>query len=374
MNRFPFPAVRASRLSAGLSLIMLLIYPISAEQSWDDFSPPVDSEYDWIQLTSGEWLKGDFKVLYDYVIEFDSDELNLLEFDLEDVKQLRTRNPQTARIERQWGAKEESEIRGKLTIKENKVMLQDGENEYTFQRSELVAIADGVERERDLWSGSISMGVNARGGNSETIDSNLMFNIKRRRASSRFIADYVGNFSEANDAETANNHRVNGTFDWFLTTRLFWRAAGAEYYRDPFSNIDHQYSVGTAIGYDLINSPKTEWEVSLGAGYQDQQFVSVLPTDDERVDTPFLIVGTRYDTELTKSVDFLVDYGLRMLNEESGTFTHHALAKVSTEFIGDLDIDISLIWDHTQTPQQTADGTVPDQNDYQLIFSLGYDF
>ena len=29
---------------------------------WNKLVPPEDSEFDWIQLTSGEWLKGDFNV------------------------------------------------------------------------------------------------------------------------------------------------------------------------------------------------------------------------------------------------------------------------------------------------------------------------
>ena len=63
-----------------------------------------------------------------------------------------------------------------------------------------------------------------------------------------------------------------------------------------------------------------------------------------------------------------------MLNEVSGTYTHRAVAKVSTEFIGDFDFDVSVIWDHIQTPQAKDDGTVPEKNDYQLVFSLAYDF
>lgn len=39
-------------------------------------SPP--EGFDWIQLTNGEWLKGDLKVLYNDSLEFDSDELDLL--------------------------------------------------------------------------------------------------------------------------------------------------------------------------------------------------------------------------------------------------------------------------------------------------------
>ena len=31
-------------------------------------------------------------------------------------------------------------------------------------------------------------------------------------------------------------------------------------------------------------------------------------------------------------------------------------------------------WDHIQTPQAKDDGTVPEQDDVQLVFSLAYDF
>ena len=341
---------------------------------WNKLEPPEDSEWDWIQLTSGEWLKGDFKVLYDYVIEFDSDELDLLEFDLEDVQQLRTRNPQVLRIESKWGSKEESEIRGRLLIDGGDVSIRNGEIEQHFKRSQIVAIADGVEHERDYWSGSISLGITARGGNTETTDSTTMINLKRRRASSRFVADYLGNYSVAGTNETANNHRLIGTYDWFIAPQFFWQLLGVQYYKDPFSNIENQYSVATAVGYDLIRGSKTEWELLCGAGYQFQEFVSVLPPEDDKVDTPFFLMGTRYDTELSKSVDFLFDYHFRVLNEISGTYTHHALAKISTEFIGDFDLDVSLIWDHIQTPQAKDDGTLPEKDDYQIVLSLAYDF
>ena len=33
------------------------------EKACEPFVPPLD-EFDWIQLTSGEWLKGELKALY----------------------------------------------------------------------------------------------------------------------------------------------------------------------------------------------------------------------------------------------------------------------------------------------------------------------
>lgn len=118
--------------------------------------------------------------------------------------------------------------------------------------------------------------------------------------------------------------------------------------------------------------------MSTGLGYQRQDFVSVVAPEDSTVDTPFFSASTVFDWEVNSRVDFLAEYSFRVLNEVSGTYTHHALAKVSTEFIGDFDFDVSVIWDHIQTPQAkddgTVDGSVPEKNDYQLVVSLAYDF
>ena len=346
--------------------------PTQAE--WKDMAPPRDPKFDWLQLTSGEWLKGDFKALYEYELEFDSDEMDLQTFDFEDVRQLQTRNPQTVLVEDKTQKTKSREVRGILTIREGTVSIKNGDIEEQYDRNKIIAIADYVLKEKNRWSGSASIGMNFRGGNSETADATVMLDLRRRKARSRLAANYIGNFSEAGEDETVNNHRVNGNFDWFVIPKYFWRVVAVQYYRDPFSNIDNQYSIGTAAGYDFIHTSKTDLECAAGVGYQNQKFLSVAAGEDDTVGTPFFIAKVRYDTELTKSIDFLADYSFRILNETSGTFTHHAMAKLSTEFVADLDLDISLIWDRIQTPQERADSTTPEQDDYQLIFSLGYDF
>jgi hypothetical protein len=50
------------------------------------------------------------------------------------------------------------------------------------------------------------------------------------------------------------------------------------------------------------------------------------------------------------------------------------LTKFSFDLISDLDLDISVIWDRIEKPQPAADGSVPKQDDYQLVLSLAYDF
>ena len=341
---------------------------------WEAFAPPIDSNFDWIQLTSDEWLKGDFRVMYDFTLEFDSDELGLLEFDLVDVRQLRTRAMKTVFVEGEGGRRDTSVLRGLLEMNDEQLVLRRSEHEVIIPRDHIISIAGGRQRERDYWSGALSLGINGRGGNTETIDTTVQASLKRRTAQTRFHADYLANYSATSSIDTANNQRLSGFHDWFLTSRFYWKTVEGEIYRDPFTNIDSQFSASTGVGYDLIRTPRTEWTINTGLGYQELRFVSVEPGAADSSSSPFVTAGTRLDYELTGAIDILYDYSLRVLNEENGQYTHHMLGTMSFDIIGDLDLDLTIIWDRIEKPQPDANGVLPQQDDYQLIVSLTYDF
>ncbi|MDX1335836.1 MAG: DUF481 domain-containing protein, partial [Gammaproteobacteria bacterium] len=147
-----------------------------------------------------------------------------------------------------------------------------------------------------------------------------------------------------------------------------------EYFRDSFQNIKDQYSVGTGLGYQLIDTSKTEWTVNGGIAYQNTQFESVETGEEDNISTPAMVAGTFYETALTKRVDFTGNYQFKLLNEASGSYTHHATAAFETELLSWLDFDITLVWDYIMDPTASADGTIPESNDYKLIFSLGIEY
>jgi putative salt-induced outer membrane protein YdiY len=346
---------------------------LAEESPWDKFVPPPDDKFDWIQLTSGEWLKGELKVLYNYEVEFDSDEMDLQTFDLEDVKRIRTHKSQSIRIEDKELSDKPIIVQGIVNINDDRVMVTVGDETREFTRDQVVAIAQVDEKERNLWSGNISLGANFRGGNTETTDLNIMANLKRRTESSRLVIDYIGNFSRAGGVETSNNHRLSGYRDVTISKNFFWRQLGAEYFRDKFKNIDHQFSLSTGLGYHIIYTSKTKWDVNAGVGGRYTKFVSVLPGESIDNTTPAVGAGTMYDTELTSWMDFLLDYSFQIVDEESGRYTHHLITSLSNDLIGDIDLDFSFIWDRIEEPQPDSEGNVPDQDDYQLIVSFSYD-
>ena len=337
------------------------------KKPWEPPPPPPD-DFDWIQLKSGEWLKGEFKVLYEKKVEFDSDELGLLKLDWEDVKQIRGHRIFSVRFVGPIT------VEGLLQVTEDKVFVTVGEERREFERDQLVAIAPGEPKEINFWSGKLSLGLNITRGNTEQTQYSAIGDIKRRTSRTRFITEYLGNFTKTQGVQTVNNQRVTSTFDIFKTRKYFFRPFFGEYFRDPFRNIDSRVTLGAGIGYHIIDTSKTEWDAFAGPAYQRTRFESVLPGEDSSESTPAFVAGTYFEKELTKKVDLNSSYEFQILNEESGTYTHHFIVSLETELTGWLDFDISFVWDRIKDPQPEADGTVPKSNDFYLIFSLGIDF
>jgi long-subunit fatty acid transport protein len=147
----------------------------------------------------------------------------------------------------------------------------------------------------------------------------------------------------------------------------------AEYFKDRFSNIDNRITLGTGIGYNIIDTAKTEWDISPGLAYQYTQDVSVEAGEDIETSTPALVIGTIFETELTQKIDFNASYRFNIVNRDSGTYTHHVLAALEIELTERLDLDLSFIWDRIQDPKTAADGSVPEQDDFYFFFGLGFE-
>ena len=342
---------------------------LNSARAWESAVPSTE-RYDWVQTTSGEWLKGELKALYLDKLEFDSKEFDLQTIDWEDVAQLLGHGTKRVRINLPAGLKT---FDGVVFVNQEKVFITSSAGVQEFDRDLVISITPDAASERDNWSGKISLGLNIFRGNTDQSDSIAKLNIKRRTPENRFIVDYIGKFSKVRDVQTVNNHRLSSIFDIYAARNYFWRPFFGEYYRDPFQNIYARTTIGVAAGYHLVDKPKTTWDVSGGPAVRSTRFVSVEPGVSDNADTPTLVGTTYYDTELTRKIDFNVRYNFSILDKASGTYTHFAIATFEIELTEHFDFDIAIAWDRTRDPQVRSDGSVPDQDDFQLLMTLGFE-
>jgi putative salt-induced outer membrane protein YdiY len=341
---------------------------------WRDFYPPPDPSFDWIKIVSGEWLKGEIKSLYNFKFEFESDELDTLTFDWDDVLTIRSAGPQAVR----YVDLEQSDAPliafGNLVMIEGVAVVGTGPGATSIRRNQIISIAKGTQKERDFWSGEITIGANVRSGNSDLADAAIFLMAQRRKAENRFYADYRANFSEAEGVETSNNHRINTYFDSFKTRRWYWRIIFAEYFRDRFQNVNNQVTFGTGVGYDIIRTAKTEWDVSFGIGALYKEAVSVEAGEDAGNTSPAITFGTLYDVEINKWLDYYLKYTARIVDEENGQYIHNLVTTLSSDITGALDLDLTIVWDRTEKPQPVESGAVPQQDDFRFTVGISYEF
>ena len=93
---------------------------------------PSADEYDWIQLNTDEWLKGEIKGMYKDSLEFDSKNLGLLTIDWTDVKILRSHRVDNVNID---GVGATS---GVLEVTDDVLRLTNDYEDNTYDRSKLI--------------------------------------------------------------------------------------------------------------------------------------------------------------------------------------------------------------------------------------------
>jgi len=334
---------------------------------------PSAVDYDWIQLTSNEWLKGEIKGMYKDRLEFDSDKLNLLKIDWEDVKILRSHRVNNANIDGIGAAS------GVLEVTNNNVQLINDYDDAIYDRSKLISFAPGGDHETDLWSVKAFLGFDVQEGNTKQLDYIARLTMKRQASVTRLVIDYTGNISKTGDGDngtikTTDNHRLSAIYDYFKTQRFFYTPVFSEYYRDPFTNIDWKVTLGTGLGYTLIDKADIELEISGGPAYVRTQFSSVQEGADASESTIAAVFRTNYDFELTDTLDFIAEYGMQIGRRAAGGYIHHMVLSVENELTQSVDIDISFTWDRTTNPAKKADGSSPETDDYRMSFGFAYTF
>jgi len=124
--------------------------------SCQTFEPKAE-RYDWIELTSGEWLKGELKSLNNKRVEFDSDKLDLQTFDFKDIRKIRLHRQVSINIyvpdsvgAVYFGLQNRTRtMTGFMRLTDDSVIMIVDDEQFSFPREQLISIAYGVETPLD---------------------------------------------------------------------------------------------------------------------------------------------------------------------------------------------------------------------------------
>jgi putative salt-induced outer membrane protein YdiY len=322
---------------------------------------------DWIQLRSGEWLRGHLKYVQERKVEFDSDELKDLALDLKNVRQIYPAKPFFAKFEGR------DPIYGTVVVS-NDVVQVLGPELVSLPRDQLTGITPGGTKEINFWSGKASIGLNFQSGNSKQASESASAELARRTPATVIQLNYLGNFSEVNGTQNANNHRVNAIFDIRLSHKWFLRPLQFEWYRDQLANTSHRVTAGLGVGYYIFDRPGLEWQVTGGPSYQYTKFETVEPGRADSTGTAAGVLQSSFKVDFTERLKFIQTFGATLTSQEAGLYTHHAVSTLEFEIKRHLDLNVSFVWDYLQDPKTDSSGVVPQHSDYRLIVGVGVKF
>ncbi len=329
---------------------------------------PSPTEKDWVQLHSGEWVRGKIELFRDLKMEFDSDDLDDLVIDWSDIAAFRSPRILT------FVFTGERVVTGTSSMKDKIILVTTESGTQEFSRSHLLSIIEGSPKEINFWSAKASIGVTARAGNTDQQDLTTILRIKREATSSRLNVGYQGNFGEVSGERTIDNHVANTDFNIFISRKVFVTPAAVEYYADKFQNIDYRTTIGAGGGYYFFRQGRIDWSVGLGGGYQATRFLSVEEGQDQKEETGTVIPSTTLESDVTKDIELNFNYGSKIGVPDPKSTTHHLTALFTVDFLKDIfELSTSFTWDRVENPKARSDGSVPQKDDFRLAFGFAVD-
>ena len=323
--------------------------------------------FDWLQLKSDEWLKGHLDYVQDKKVQFESDKLEDLTLDFKDVRRLYSAKPMFIKFDQL------EQVFGTVIVS-NDVVEVIGPEQLQLPRGQLTGITPGGTREINLWSGKANIGLSIQGGNSKQANLNASAELARRTPATQFLLNYLGNYSEVEGSQNANNHRVNLSYDVRLNKYWFIRPVQLEYYRDQLANIAHRVTAGVGFGYYIFDRDKLEWKVAAGPGYQYTRFETVEPGESDSASTPAALLTTKFKADITSRLTFEQTFAATLASQQAGLYSHHWVSSLEFEIKRHLDLNVSFVWDYLQNPQTEASGVVPLHSDFRLTLGVGVKF
>ena len=344
-----------------------------AEQTaskWVKPTPVFNQKFDWLKLTSDEWLKGSIITMYDDELEFDSDKFGQISFDWEDVSELRSRYDKQIRLA------DGRVVQGFLIVKDGHLSIISGGTEQHFPLDDLLSITSAADSRRNLWTFNIGAGLNLYRGNTNQLDYTTTASTQRSTPYSRFKIDFIASYSKAENVSaesiTIESRRLTSSLDWFYTTKIFFRVLDYESFSDSQQNIKYRNTLGVSIGYHIINNKRLLWDTTLGPSYQKTTYTSEIATDSE--DSAAAAFSTSIEYKISSKIDYTLDYQLQFVSEESGKRNHHFQTGFEFDFTHNFDIDLTFYLDRVEKPLITTDEITPEKNDYRLVLSVKYKY
>ncbi|MFW2387637.1 MAG: DUF481 domain-containing protein [Polyangiales bacterium] len=321
--------------------------------------------FDWVQMVSGEWIKGNIARMRGDTMEFDSDKLDMLYLDFADVSLVHSPQVNT------YVFNDRSSATGPAVITAEQVIVQTEEGTKTFPRSELESIVEG-QKERDWWSMKLRFGLTLNKGNTDQLTYDINFNTRREDRMTLLDLNYNASFGRTGGVQNVNRQLGEFLFNVFLGSRWWVTPAFGQLFNDRFQNIRFRATPAAGAGVHIVDMAKVKWDFMTGIGYQYLNALNPVVGVGNPQNDAFIPLYTYWDFDITGDIDFTVSWLTNLVVTTIGNTNHTGRAELAIELTSVLDLDLAFLYLRTEQPLQPADPAAPaiEKNDYQLVVGI----
>jgi hypothetical protein len=333
----------------------------------EEFVIQFGDRFDWMRLTSGEWLKGRLKRMRDEEIEFDSDKLDVVTFEWEKVDRLHCPGINTYVFE------DKLDVVGRAVVTPDTVLVETADGIESYPRTLLLSIVEGEPRERNWWSSKLGVGFSANAGNTNQGSFTGYFELTRADYRTRSRIRYDGTIGYANKEENVNRHIGNASVRLFISRVWYFTPAAAQFLYDKFQNTRFRTTPGAGAGAHIFDTKRWKWDADAGLGYQYLELLSTIEGVKNPQNDGFVTFGTWAELEFYKDIELEIEWRTYLVYTTIGNTNHTGKATFTIEVSDIFDFEVQFTFLRTEEPLPRADGSVPAKNDYQLIVGVAFD-
>ena len=340
----------------------------TAEIDHSELPEPCTGPWDWVHLSSGEWLRGEFKRMRKKSFKFRSTRMKTQDIKWKHIKafcfEANTRfilGDRTVHV-------------GKGRLVGDRLTVTSQEMTQTALRSDIWAMLPGLPTELNRWRGSVSAGVDAYTGNTQQATVTAAASLDRETPVTHLDLDYRGSFGSTDGIENVNRHRATGQENVFFNRVIFAALPAIDYTSDVFKNIRHRVIPGISLGYRFFDFDTLEADIQVGIAYQYTRFDSVqLDEANQESDVGGRLMAN-FDWDIIGDLSWKASHSTVLLALNFGQSNFHTQTSLVYDVTDFIYLEFSLWHDRTRDPTVQSDGTTPKQDDLRTLVSIGFNY
>jgi putative salt-induced outer membrane protein YdiY len=236
------------------------------------------------------------------------------------------------------------------------VMLLDG-----------AAYGQATVKDDGKWRYALGAGASFSSGNGDSTKANLDAEGVRATAQDKLLFYGRALYGESDDVKTDDFLALGARYDRNLSGRLYGFGTG-EYLRDRPANLSRRLSAGAGLGYHVIKTEPTRWDVFGGVGYSDDTYIVPTVVAGELRSSygrAELLLGEESTHKLTDTTDFKQRFVVFPNLDDSGEFRATFDAGLAVAMNKTMSLTVTLGYRYNSDP-----GTGLEKTDTLLVAGI----